>query len=91
MENKKNWAEQLAEILTKTETENICLGMEIAELKKSYYYDELIKFLKGGTGNGNLYFEKLKPLYDKYGYEKVNRILLSLEEEKAEEKGAENE
>lgn len=83
MENNKNWAEQLADILTKTETENIHLGMDIAELKKEYFYNKLIAFLKGdNTDCGCLYFEKLKPLYDRYGYEKVNRILLSLEESK---------
>lgn len=99
MENKKTtWAEILdackKTIEQNTEQANIELGIEIGELKRSYFYDGLIKFLKGeddGAFSG-MDFYKLKPLYDKYGYEKVNRILLSLEEAKAEEKGgSENE
>jgi len=86
MENKKNWATELAEVLRKQETENIKLGMEIAELKNQYYYDGLIEFLKGNiTASNGMYFEKLKPLYDKYGYEKVNRVLLETEEKAGKE------
>ena len=91
------WAEILEAykktIEQNTEQTNIELGIAIGELKKEYYYNDLIEFLKGNDeAKGHIYFDKLKPLYDKYGYEKVNRILLSLEEPKAEEKGgSENE
>lgn len=79
MENSKKLKDLLTEAFNSTEADNICLGMEIAELKRAYYYGSLLEFLKGGE-SGGMYFENMKPLYDKYGYEKVNRIILSLEE-----------
>ena len=91
----KETYKSVIEAIANAETQNIKLGMEIGELKSKYFYEDLILFLKGDNSkNGNLYFEKLKPLYDKYGYEKVNRILLTLEEKeevKEEAKGGENE
>lgn len=100
MNKNTTWAEILEAckktIEQGTEQTNIELGIAIGELKREYFYNKLISFLKGDDkDNGSMYFERLKPLYDKYGYEKVNRVLLSLEEpkaeEKAEDKGAENE
>ena len=91
MEEKKEktWAEAIGELLSKTETENINLGMEIEKIRNSFFYKKVIKFLKGDdSDNGSMYFCELKPIYDKYGYEKVNRILLALE---AEQGGKENE
>lgn len=67
----------------KNEQENISLGMEIEKLRNGYFYGKIIKFLKGDDSeNGSMYFHELKPLYDKYGYEKVNRVLLAFEDEK---------
>lgn len=90
---KLTW-QSVAQSLTEAEHQNIKLGIAIGELKNKYFYKAIILFLKGDNSeNGNIYFEKLKPLYDKFGYEKVNRILLALEEkeEVKEEKGDENE
>lgn len=82
-EKKTNWAEALAKAVGTEEMKNVHLGIEIVELQNAYYYEDLIAFLKGDTeGAKDIYFGKLKPLYDKYGYEKVNRILLALEDEK---------
>ena len=90
MEIEKGW-QTIIEARTKAERLNIKLGIAIGELKNEYFYKALISFLKGDNSkNGNIYFEKLKPLYDKFGYEKVNRILLALEE-KEEVKGGANE
>lgn len=81
METKTNWATQLADTLTKLEMNGVRLGIEIAKIKNEYYYENLIKYLQGDDkDSGSLYLSKLKPLYDKYGYEKVNRLLLTLEE-----------
>lgn len=81
METKTNWTTQLADTLTKLEMNGIHLGIEIAKIKNEYYYAILIKYLQGDDkDSGSLYLSNLKPLYDKYGYDKVNRILLKLEE-----------
>ena len=94
----KTW-EAVVEAVADAETQNVKLGIGIGELKTKYFYKDLILFLKGDNSkNGNIYFDRLKPLYDKFGYEKVNRILLALEEKeeekeevKEEEKGEDNE
>ncbi len=80
-EKKETWVGAIAKVLSETETTNIRLGMRIEKLKNSYFYDKLIKFLKGDDSDyGSSYFHELKSLYDEFGYEKVNRILLSLDE-----------
>ena len=96
-EKKQTWGEAMREIgeaLGKctvhtekvNEAKNIRLGMSIERLKMSYTYGKLIKYLKGDDSeNGSMYFYELKPLYDEFGYEKVNRVLLALEEENAQE------
>lgn len=89
-ENKKTWSEQIKEALAEAEMTNVRLGIAIGELRGGYYYADLIAFLKGtATGNEDMYFGKMKPIYDEYGYEKVNRILLALDEQ--EQGGKENE
>ena len=83
MENSKELVKKIMSRFGKDVAEYVVLGMEIAEIKQAYYYDSLIKFLNGDDSkNGSMYFAKLKPLYDRYGYEKVNIVLLNLEEEK---------
>ena len=90
-EKKTSWAETLSKVLSEAEKENIALGMDIQKLKQNYYYKEIIAFLKGEKVNC-FDFCAVKPLYDKYGYEKVNKHLLSTyEAEQAEtQKGADN-
>ena len=86
MEEKKekSLGEVVKEMLQGEDKKNIRLGMAIAEVRNAYYYKDLIAFLKGdGEGNGTLYFHLLKPLYDTYGYKKVNDILLELDSEEA--------
>ena len=62
----------------------IKLGIELAVIRNSYYYKALIAYLKGDDEQqGSMYFCNLKPLYDKYGYDMVNRALLSLDKEDA--------
>lgn len=57
------------------------LGIEIGKLKERYYYKALIKYLQGNDDDmGSLYLSHLKPLYDAYGYETVNCLLLAFEE-----------
>ena len=80
-EKKQSFVEELKTIVLEAEMQNVQLGIEIGALKNTYYYPDIIALLKGTTqGAEDMYFGKLKPLYDKYGYEKVNRILLALEE-----------
>lgn len=80
-EKKESWLGAIAKVLSETEAMNIRLGMRIEKLVNSYYCAKIIKFLKGDdSDNGSMYFHELKPLYDEFGYEKVNRILLALDE-----------
>lgn len=51
------------------------LGIDIRSIQTSYFYKSLIKFLKGEETEC-MYLDKLKPLYDKYGYTTVNEMLL---------------
>lgn len=89
MDEKKTIKDVLQETFEKVEADNVRLGMGIAEIKSKYFYSDLIAYLKGDDEKcGHMYFHELKPLYDQYGYEKVNRILLALEEAKD---GQENE
>ena len=82
-EKKVNWAGAIEKAFNDIGLENIHLGMDIEKLCNSYFYGKLIKYIKGDDSeNGSMYFHELKPLYDKYGYEKVNRVLLALEDEK---------
>lgn len=68
--------------MNKEQMKLIKLGMEIAKIERELWFSSLMKFLKGENGDhhGDWYFCKLKPLYDKYGYENVNKILMSMEE-----------
>ena len=64
----------------KTEKTSIRLGIEIRNIQTSYYYESLIKFLKGEE-NECMYFDHLKPLYDEYGYKEVNKAILEFDAE----------
>jgi hypothetical protein len=57
---------------------NIALGLDIAQLKDSYAYKDIVDFITGKTTTC-MYFDRLKPLYDKYGYELINNTILELE------------
>ena len=99
MEEKKTWNEAMKELgeamgkATKhNEYVNIGLGMAIQKLKQSHFYGKLVKFLNGDdSDNGSLYFAEMKPLYDEYGYEKVNKAVLHFYEAEQVVKGVENE
>lgn len=85
MENKEEFFNAIKEAVSEEEKTNIALGIELGDIKREYFYEELMKFLKGDTtGTGSIYFVKLKPLYDKFGYEKVNRHLLAIYEAEKE-------
>ena len=62
----------------------IKFGMELAKIKQEYWFKDLMKFLKGEDEehHGDMYFCNLKPLYDRYGYDRVNNILMNWEERK---------
>ena len=87
MEN-KNWLDEMKDVLKEAETKYVQMGIDIAEFRNSLFYKYIIGFLKGEDADevGRMHFYELKPLYDKYGYEKVNRILLA-----TEKGGSENE
>jgi hypothetical protein len=67
--------------MNKEQMKLVKFGMEIAKIKKEFWFADLMKFLKGDDEehHGSLYFCNLKPLYDKYGYENVNKILMGME------------
>ena len=78
MEIKKNWKEELANQMANFEAKCIRLGMTLEALKREYYYKSLVEFIAGKNKDGGMYLEHLKPLYDEFGYEKVNRILTAI-------------
>ena len=91
MEEKKTWGEvmkELGDAFSKATADNgyklICLGVDIQKLKERYFYKDIIAFLKGEK-EVCYDFHEMKPLYDKYGYEKVNKTLLKLEAEETSE------
>ena len=93
METKKEtWVDAIAKVLSEAEATNIRLGMKLERFVNSYFYGKIIKFLKGDDSeNGSMYFAELKPLYDEFGYEKVNRILLAYDGEMTQESKTESE
>lgn len=64
--------------------ELINLGVEIGIFEESYKYDGIMQFLKGES-QSCYDFDRLKPLYDKYGYSLVNSILLERYNDKHKE------
>lgn len=74
--------EAMNEEREKQEFESVRLGMRLAGVVNAYYGEKLIAYLKGEDEGGGMYFCELKPLYDEFGYNKVNKALLRLDEEK---------
>lgn len=70
--------------MNKTEERYTRFGMAMAEIKNQYWFDSVVEFLKDGNKEGEWYFSKLKPFYDKYGYTKVNNLLIKIYNEKKE-------
>lgn len=68
------------------------LGMAIQRLKDDFYFKRIVKFLKGDLSEDYCVFKNLKPLYDEFGYKKINQLILEIadEEEKSKE-GEKNE
>lgn len=65
------------------------MGYDVAEFKKDYCAESVIKFIKGeksekGEPDGSMYYYKLKKYYDKYGYSAFNEALLVLAKDKEE-------
>ena len=59
--------------------DDVKLGLAIGKLKEeNYYYREIVKFIKGEDTSPYSYFGKLKPLFDKFGYEKTMSVLLAV-------------
>lgn len=70
--------------MNKTEERYARFGMAIAEITKEYWFSKVVRFIAGEDTQGGMYLEHLKPLYDKYGYTKVNNFLIKIYKEKAE-------
>lgn len=73
--------EIIEEEMEKHEFIHIRLGVQLAGVINSYYCKKLISYLKGENSEGGMYFNELKPLYDEFGYEKVNKALFRLDKE----------
>lgn len=56
---------------------DIKLGMELSKLQHDYRYDQIVEFLNGES-NSCMYYDRLKPLYDEFGYEIVNQTIKEL-------------
>ena len=75
--------------LNKELVKAIKLTVELCNIKKEWYGNEIAAFVKGEKTEC-MYYDKLKPLYDKYGYLIVNECLFivceTMEETKTEVK-----
>ena len=67
-------------------SEDVTFGIEIGKLINSYEFKEVYKFLKDKKTASFFYADVLFDLYDKFGYERVNTILLKYGKEKFEVK-----
>ena len=57
---------------------DIRLGLKIGQLKKNYYiFKDIYNFIAENTKEC-LYFADIKPLYDEFGYSKVNETILKV-------------
>ena len=54
------------------------LVYKVCELRKSWEYEYISKFIKGIEKECR-YFDKLKPLFDEFGYSEVMNILYEIE------------
>ena len=77
---------EFADSFAKEERKNVKLGMELQKLKDVYNFKRIVKCVKGDLTDTYGVFEKLKPLYDEFGYAKVNRFIIEIDDEiRAEE------
>lgn len=53
------------------------LGIEIGQLKDTYKFKEIYKFITDQSKDC-FYFVELKPLYDEFGYEAVNNVIMTV-------------
>ena len=84
---------ELADNFAEGERKSVKLGMELQKLKSDYYFKRIAKCVIGDLTDTYGVFEKLKPLYDEFGYAKVNRFIIEIADEKdlAEEQEAKEE
>ena len=56
------------------------LGIALASMKYEYYFDGLVAFIRGENAatSGEMNFGRLKPLFDKYGYEITKEAILKI-------------
>ena len=93
IENKnenKSILQTFADELKQNMLKNTMLGYEIGKMQTNYYFKDIVEFLKGNTEECFNYC-KLKPLYDKYGYEITNNAILQVQEECNEKQKEQNE
>lgn len=70
----KNTLESKKEDISKL-NEDVRFGLKLADLQRTYYFKDIIAFLKGEK-NSCYNFDTLYPLFDEFGYKKtVNAIL----------------
>ena len=68
-----------------TLNEQVRLGLEVGQLKNTYQFKSIYEFILGKTKEC-YYFVELKPLYDEFGYQAVNDVILAVGKEKFESK-----
>lgn len=61
------------------------LGLKIGQLKNNYSFKDIYNFIAEKTKEC-LYFSDIKPLYDEFGYSKVNDVILAVGNEMFEVK-----
>lgn len=64
---------------------DVRLGLKIGQLKNNYSFKDIYNFIAENTKEC-LYFADIKPLYDEFGYSKVNDVILAVGNEMFEVK-----
>lgn len=68
-----------------TLNEQVRLGLEVGHLKDTYKFKDIYNFIAGKTKDC-FYFVDIKPLYDEFGYQAVNDVILAVGKEMFEVK-----
>lgn len=63
-----------------TLNEQVRLGLKVGQLKNTYQFKSIYEFILGKEKEC-YYFVELKPLYDEFGYQAVNDVILAVGKE----------
>lgn len=72
--------------MSKKEKKLIELGIKIGTIKEGLNWNDIVKAIRDNDVTYSNIFATLKPLYDEYGYEMINEVIIELSEPKVEKR-----